>query len=114
MGRWFSKPYGGIVAGALHGLIPCGMVYLAITASLNTTAAIPGARFMFFFGLGTTPLLFLASLAPLVLRKISIPKLMFPALFFVAGALLLSRGLNLNIPYISMPVMTNDAVSVCK
>jgi sulfite exporter TauE/SafE len=114
MGRWLAKPYGGIVAGTLHGLIPCGMVYLAIAGSLNTASAIPGARFMLLFGLGTTPLLFLASLAPLAFRKIGVPKLMVPILFFVSGALLLSRGLNLDIPYISMPVMADDEISVCK
>lgn len=114
MAKWLSKPYGGMFAGALHGLIPCGMVYMAIAGSLNTASATAGANFMLFFGLGTTPLLFLASLAPLALRKFAMPKLLFPVLFFVSGALLLSRGLNLDIPYLSMPVVRTETAPVCK
>lgn len=114
MAKWLSKPYGGLFAGTLHGLIPCGMVYMAIAGSLNTASAVSGAKFMFFFGLGTMPLLFLASLAPLALRKIGMPKLLFPILFFVSGVLLLSRGLNLAIPYVSAPIVKNEPVSVCK
>src|SRR5690606_16522395 len=70
LGKWMSKPYGGLFAGALHGLIPCGMVYMAIAGSLSTGSALTGASFMFFFGLGTTPLLLLTSLLPLLMRKI--------------------------------------------
>lgn len=114
MANWLSKPYGGLFAGTLHGLIPCGMVYMAIAGSLNTASAVSGAKFMLYFGLGTTPLLVLASFVPLALRKIGIPKMMFPILFFVSGALLLSRGLNLDIPYISMPVIGQETVPFCK
>lgn len=56
LGRWMSKPYGGFVAGSLHGFIPCGMVYMAVAGSLNTGSAFAGSEFMLYFGLGTTPL----------------------------------------------------------
>ena len=113
MGKWLSKPYGGLFAGALHGLLPCGMVYMAIAASLNSASPFEGSKFMFFFGLGTTPLLVLASLTPLFLRKFKAPRLMIPALYLVAGLFLISRGLNLQIPYISSPVMMNTSAPVC-
>jgi sulfite exporter TauE/SafE len=113
IGQWLSKPYGGLFAGALHGLIPCGMVYMAVAASLNTASPTAGAEFMFFFGLGTTPLLLLASLAPLFLRKFKAPRLMLPVVFFIAGAFLIIRGLNVDVPFISMPVNT-DPSALCR
>lgn len=111
MGRWLSKPYGGLFAGTLHGLLPCGMVYMAIAASLNAGSPIEGSKFMFFFGLGTTPLLVLASVIPLFLRKFKVPALLIPALFLVAGAFLVTRGMNMNIPYISSPVLPDQTIN---
>lgn len=113
MGRWFSKPYGGFFAGTLHGLLPCGMVYMALAASLNAGSPMEGSKFMFFFGLGTTPLLLLTSAIPVFLRRFRPPALMIPALFFVAGAFLVVRGMNLEIPYVSSPVLINST-AVCE
>lgn len=113
MGRWMSKPYGGLFAGILHGLIPCGMVYMAIAGSLNTGSSLSGSEFMFYFGLGTTPLLLLASVIPVFLRKFKAPRLLIPIMFLIAGSLLISRSLNLNVPYLSSPVIENNEAPVC-
>ncbi len=112
MGRWMSKPYGGLIAGMLHGLIPCGMVYMAIAGSLNAGSAISGSEFMFYFGLGTTPLLVLASAIPLLIRKLRVSRVLIPMLFLVAGSFLVFRSLNLQIPWIKSPVPEN-ATPVC-
>lgn len=113
MGRWMSKPYGGFVAGSLHGLIPCGMVYMAVAGSLNTGSAYAGSEFMLYFGLGTTPLLMLTSIIPVVFRRFRAPRLMIPALFLLAGVLLVGRSLNMQIPYISSPVISNNEAPIC-
>ena len=102
--------YGMLILGMANGLLPCGMVYLAITGAMATGNLKGGIVFMLFFGLGTFPAMFLltyfGSFISLKLRnsmKKAIP-------FFVAGMaiLLILRGLNLNIPMIS-PVMNNSA-----
>jgi sulfite exporter TauE/SafE len=111
MGQLLSRPYGSLFAGTLHGLLPCGMVYMAIAASLNTGSPVSGGKFMFFFGLGTTPLLLLVSLTPLFLRKFKVPQLIIPALFLLTGLFLISRGLNLSIPHITSPVITGQSIS---
>lgn len=113
MGKWLSKPYGSFFAGLLHGFLPCGMVYMAIAASLNAGSPVEGSKFMFFFGLGTTPLLLIASLMPAFMRKFRAPALMIPALYFVAGIFLLLRAVNLDIPYISSPVDINST-GICE
>ena len=114
MGRWMSRPYGGLIAGLLHGLIPCGMVYMAIAGSLNAGSPLSGSEFMFYFGLGTTPLLMLASIIPVFLGRLRVSRLMIPMLFLVAGSFLIFRSLNLQIPWISSPVIPNNEASICK
>src|SRR5690606_6814818 len=98
----------------LHGLIPCGMVYMAIAGSLSTGSSLSGATFMFYFGLGTTPLLLLTSLLPLFLRKFRMPRMVLPALFLVAGMVLVVRGLNLEVPHLSSPVNLTEEAAICE
>lgn len=38
MGRIYSLPFWGFFAGMLNGLIPCGMVYLALATALNSSS----------------------------------------------------------------------------
>src|SRR5690606_37262289 len=61
LARYFAKPYGSFVAGALNGLIPCGIVYMALATALSSNSISEASQFMFFFGLGTTPLLLVSS-----------------------------------------------------
>ncbi len=105
--------YGMLILGMANGLLPCGMVYLAITGALAAGNLIGGVAFMAFFGIGTFPAMFLltyfGSFISLNVRnnmKKAIP-------FFVAtmAILLILRGLNLNIPMIS-PMMNNSAAHV--
>lgn len=43
--------------GLANGLLPCGMVYMALVAALGLQSPLLGATYMFFFGMGTIPLL---------------------------------------------------------
>ncbi|NJK82738.1 MAG: sulfite exporter TauE/SafE family protein, partial [Saprospiraceae bacterium] len=43
--------------GLLNGLLPCGLVYLALAGAITTATPWQGALFMLFFGLGTMPLM---------------------------------------------------------
>ncbi|MTB51837.1 sulfite exporter TauE/SafE family protein [Lewinella sp. W8] len=43
--------------GALNGLLPCGLVYVAVIAAANAGNPLLGAAYMGVFGLGTSPLL---------------------------------------------------------
>jgi sulfite exporter TauE/SafE len=114
LSKMLSKPYGSLFAGFLHGLIPCGMVYVAIAGSLNAGTALQGAEFMLYFGLGTMPMLLLVSLFSFALRRFRAPRLMLPAIFLIAGSLLIFRSLNLEIPYITSPVAEKGEVAVCE
>lgn len=89
--------------GILNGFLPCGMVYMALTASLAAGGILQGATFMALFGLGTLPFMFfVVLLGNLMTTAFRIKILKFvPVMMLVLGGLFILRGLELGIPYIS-------------
>jgi hypothetical protein len=89
--------------GMLNGLLPCGLVYMAIAGAIGTGNATEGTLYMILFGLGTIPMLLTISLAgnfmSLALRR-KINKLI-PVMVVVVGLLFILRGLSLGIPFLS-------------
>lgn len=114
MGRWLYKPGGSLVAGMLNGILPCGMVYVALASAMNTDTAWGGAQFMLLFGLGTLPLMIIFSLASSYSMKIIKVKFttILPLLFLIMGIWFILRGANLNIPYLS-PFLHLDGALNC-
>lgn len=91
------------VAGIMNGLLPCGLVYMAIAAAVVAGTVQSAVLFMIFFGLGTIPaMMFIVVLGEQMPFRIkqNIKKLV-PVLSLVIGVLLVLRGLNLNIPFLS-------------
>lgn len=103
IGKIFGMPFWGFFAGTLNGLIPCGMVYLALATALNTATVREGAMFMLLFGLGTSPLMLLISLGGIYLKKyVRFNSQKFIPWFMVfMGLLFILRAANLGIPFIS-------------
>jgi sulfite exporter TauE/SafE len=105
LGKLFtSKQYSSLFAiGVLNGLLPCGMIYLAVTSSFLTGSAVKGSLFMLFFGLGTFPIMlsvvFFGTFFGQQLR--TRVRQVIPVFLFVMAVLLVMRGMNLGIPYIS-------------
>lgn len=103
MGKVFNLPFWGFLAGMLNGLIPCGMVYLALAAALNLASYTEGAKFMFLFGLGTSPLMLFISFGGIHLKKyfrFNTQKLL-PWFMLFMGVLFILRASNLGIPFLS-------------
>ncbi|MHA4741889.1 sulfite exporter TauE/SafE family protein [Dyadobacter sp. MSC1_007] len=86
---------GTLVLGMLNGLIPCGLVYMALVSSVATGSVVGGGIFMLLFGLGTIPAMAGIGLAGQLLtpalrtrfRKLT------PVLIAVAGIWLIARGI---------------------
>jgi len=105
LGRYLKK--GGTQAffasGLLNGLLPCGMVYIALIASLALQSPIEGALYMMFFGIGTIPMLIGVMLTGKML-SLPIRSKLTNAMPYVAmfiGILFIVRGLGLGIHYVS-------------
>jgi uncharacterized protein len=103
--------------GIINGFLPCAMIYLALTGAVVSASPIEGMIYMAIFGLGTSPAMFLLvhfagilkNKNSIILRKTtSIYSLLFAVLLIV-------RGLNLGIPYLSPQVIENQTstITVC-
>lgn len=105
---------GHLVIGLLNGFLPCGFVYLALVGAVNTHSPNMAAQYMFWFGIGTFPLMLIATISagfigPVVRRHINRT---MPYLLVCLGFWFILRGLNLNIPYLS-PAKPAIGASIC-
>jgi sulfite exporter TauE/SafE len=108
----FSMTIVFILLGFLNGLLPCGMVYLALGSAMSTGKPIDAALFMALFGLGTMPALLMVAFGGQLIgfawrRKLQV---VLPVFIFGMGLMLILRGLNLGIPMISPHIETNNIV----
>lgn len=114
MGQWIYRPGGSFVAGVLNGILPCGMVYMALASAVNADGAVNSFLFMVLFGLGTLPLLlifsFMANL-PFRFLKFSFARVL-PILFLIMGVWFILRGANLDISFLS-PLLYPEGAMDC-
>lgn len=103
--------------GLLNGLLPCGLVYLGIAGAIATGNYIRGAEFMFYFGIGTVPVMYaVAFLGQFITVKYrNHIRHAMPYVVSFMAVLLIVRGLNLGIPYVSPEFEKNtNTVSCCE
>lgn len=89
--------------GMLNGLLPCGLVYMGLAGAAATGSWTEGALFMFIFGSGTVPVMLSLPLAGsfiTVNTRNQIRKTV-PVVVALTACLLILRGMNLGIPYLS-------------
>lgn len=97
-----NQPGGALLFGMANGLLPCGMVYIAAVTSVSYGSTIYAGAFMLFFGLGTLPAMMLMVIAGRRFSgKYNWLRNLTPVVITTVGLLLVIRGLNLNIPYLS-------------
>src|SRR5690606_16361531 len=92
-----------LTIGFLNGFLPCGLVYMAVFASLAMDGALKGSLYMALFGMGTIPLMTSAIYLGKFLNskvKQRIQKAV-PVFVVIIGILFILRGMGLGIPYIS-------------
>jgi sulfite exporter TauE/SafE len=89
--------------GMANGLLPCGMVYLAVAGALTRNTVPEAIGFMAIFGAGTLPLLIGAQFAATLLAPALRGRLRraLPVVTILVALLLILRGLNLGIPFLS-------------
>jgi sulfite exporter TauE/SafE len=97
-----------LTIGLLNGFLPCGFVYIGLAGAVSMGNPLDGMIFMFLFGLGTFPVMFAVSIFGKFVSINFRKKLsrLAPAFAFTFALILIIRGLNLGIPYLS-PKMDN-------
>lgn len=100
--------------GLLNGLLPCGLVYLALAGATASKTVVEGGLFMLFFGLGTLPVMLSVAVYgnQLKLSLMKKGRKLIPVFVVVIGSLFILRGLNLGVPYLS-PKLNPQEVESC-
>lgn len=105
-------PFKPLWFGMINGLLPCGLVYIALINSLLASNPFSSALAMVFFGLGTVPIL---TIARFVSNKIHWKtNRLTPIFITLIGVMVIFRGLNLGIPFLSPKIETRTVKSVEK
>lgn len=98
------------MTGLLNGLLPCGMVYIALAASLAQPSVWSSVAYMVVFGLGTFPSMFAAFISGRLLKE-KFRLFLLQKASWIAGfvaVLFIFRGLALGIPYLSPEVTVDE------
>jgi sulfite exporter TauE/SafE len=110
-----QRTFGSLfLLGMLNGLLPCGLVYVACAAAAATGSLQTGVLSMAAFGLGTLPVMLGLGLAGRKLQGVFQIRWqnLVPISLAVVGVLLVLRGMELGIPYIS-PVLSGGGCPHC-
>lgn len=101
-----------LTIGFLNGFLPCGLVYMAVFASITMQNAVQGSLYMILFGIGTIPLMTSAIYLGKFLNSTIKQRIQkaIPVFVIVIGMLFILRGLGLGIPYLS-PAPIGEMVS---
>ena len=110
LGEWIPKAYGRFLnspsrwapfaGGMVNGLLPCGLVYLALSTSMATGDIVLGAQMMFLFGLGTIPALAATQFAGWkIKRRLAVVRTyVLPPFLVLTGIFLILRAFAVPIP----------------
>ena len=94
--------------GLLNGLLPCGLVYVALFGALAQQDITLSMLYMSLYGLGTIPMM---SMVVYVSQWLTVPvrsriQKIIPVVTMVIGTLFILRGLGLDIPFLSPSTMS--------
>ncbi len=95
-----NNPQTLFLIGILNGLLPCGLVYMAVVGAIAMGSIGAGSLYMALFGLGTLPLMMLTAVAGqfISLQWRNRIKRLLPAFLVAFAILFIMRGLNFAAP----------------
>ncbi len=99
-----SDSIGSMISGGIvNGLLPCGLVYSALLASLNSGKTIDSAVFMFGFGVATIPMMITVSMISnsIKLKLTRLFSVISSWWLLIMAVLFLLRGAGLGVPFLS-------------
>ncbi|MFN3849852.1 MAG: sulfite exporter TauE/SafE family protein [Spirosomataceae bacterium] len=111
LSRFFKKYslFSQFSFGLLNGLLPCGLVYAAMSGAFLMSHLWEGALFMFLFGLGTVPMMLSFGLGSHWVKNLLGNKLqkLIPITLILSAFLLLYRGFFVELPKPDSEEITN-------
>lgn len=108
--NWFTL----YLLGVLNGLLPCALLLVALGISLAQGSTVNGIAFMIAYGLGTVPgMIGVAFFGARMLQRIPVRLQQFaPVALSTLAFVLVLRGLNLGIPYLSPGISNTEGQEV--
>ena len=102
--------------GLINGFLPCGLVYVALAPAALTHSPVEGALMMAVFGLGTVPAMLAMSFGGHLVSPVWRMRLIraVPIMVLGLGALLIARGMGLDIEMLSPPVEAGTVKPCCE
>jgi sulfite exporter TauE/SafE len=106
LGGWF-------LLGMLNGMLPCGMVYLALTSSVATGGVASGAIYMLLFGMATFPAMLTIGVAKqwFTPERRGRMRRLAPVMVAMAGIWLVARGVLMQ--YSTSDGKSSDTITTC-
>lgn len=110
-----KKFYTFLLIGLFNGLLPCGLVYIALAGAVATGSPTKSTAFMAAFGFGTFPIMFVLTVLGkyISLQWRNQMQKAIPIFVSIMALLLILRGLNLGIPYISPEIDAATGTATC-
>ena len=110
-----GRPANLLYIGLLNGLLPCGLVYMAIAGAVTTPNLLSSSLFMALFGLGTLPLMLLTAVSGQFISRNWRRRLrrLTPVLLAAFAILFIMRGLNFPMPMDFRVWSEMDNVPMC-
>jgi sulfite exporter TauE/SafE len=111
-----DSPFKLLLLGSVNGLLPCGMVFIALMNAVTGGSPWNGASAMVAFGLGTMPAMMIMGIAANKINRSFQQRInaYIPYVLTIVGLLVCLRGMNLNIPYISPAIKMAKKSEVAK
>ena len=111
-----NSPKTNLILGLYNGLLPCGLVYMALIASLSMSSVQGSMLYMLVFGLGTFPMMIAAAYFGSRIKNWNknLHKVWVPRFVALVAILLIIRGLNLGVPYLSPKVDVGNDIVMCE
>ncbi len=96
--------------GLLNGLLPCGLVYMALAGAVATASVVNSSLFMAAFGLGTLPLMWSISFfgSFINIRTRITVRRAYPYFMVGIACLLIIRGIGIDIPFINATIHSQE------
>lgn len=90
------------ILGALNGLLPCGLTFLALTYCITLSGPLSGFNFMVLFGLGTLPAMIgMTTLFHFLVQRFNISfKKVTTSMLLLSGCLLIARAFFFHLPHV--------------
>jgi uncharacterized protein len=91
-------PRSHFLIGVVNGILPCGLVYWALATSVLMFSPVHSAAFMFFFGIGTMPLMMATIIGSRFVNRRVVTKFykLIPVYQLLLGCVLIGRGLMID------------------